>query len=191
VRAYDPKTGAELWTLGPNSEVTVGTPVSAEGIVYVTAGYPPVQPVYAVKAGARGKLDLPADQTKSASVAWSVTKGGTYIPSPIVYRGLLYTLHNNGRLLCYDAKTGEQVYGSRVGRGGTFTASPVAADGRLIIGTEEGDVFVVRAGQEFEVLATNTMGETIMATPAISDGVLLVRTLKHLYGLGPATPGDR
>ena len=186
VRAYDPKTGALLWSLGPNSEVTVGTPVTADGIVYVTAGYPPVQPVYAVRAGARGKLDLPPDQSKSAAVAWSVTKGGTYIPTPLVYRGHLYTLHNNGRLLCYDAKTGDLLYGTRVGQGGTFTASPVAADGRLFISTEEGDVFVVRAGPQFEVLATNAMGETIMATPALSDGVLLVRTLKHLYGLGEA-----
>jgi outer membrane protein assembly factor BamB len=154
----------------------------------VTAGYPPVQPVYAVKAGARGKLDLPADQTKSEAVAWSVSKGGTYIPTPVVYRGLLYTLHNNGRLLAYDAKTGEQVYGVRVGRGGTFTASPVAADGRLFISTEEGDVFVVKAGRQFEVLHENAMGEPIMATPAISDGVLLVRTLKHLYGLSETAP---
>ena len=188
VRAYDPGTGALLWTLGPNSEVTVATPVTADGIVYVTAGYPPVQPVYAVRAGARGKLDLPADQTKSASVAWSVTKGGTYIPTPLVYRGLLYTLHNNGRLLCYDAKTGDLIYGSRVGTGGSFTASPVAADGRIFIATEEGDVFVVRAGPQYELLATNAMGEVVMATPAISDGVLLVRTLKHLYGLGERAP---
>jgi outer membrane protein assembly factor BamB len=192
VRAYDPKTGALLWNLGPNSEVTVATPVTADGIVYVTAGYPPVQPVYAVRAGARGKLDLPPDQTKSASVAWSVTKGGTYIPTPVVYRGLLYTLHNNGRLLCYDAKTGEQVYGARVGAGGTFTASPVAADGRLFIATEEGDVFVVRAGPQYELLGTNAMAEVVMATPAISDGVLLVRTLKNLYGLGEsASPSPK
>lgn len=188
VRAYDPKTGALLWNLGPNSEVTVGTPVTADGIVYVTAGYPPVQPVYAVRAGSRGKLDLPADQTKSASVAWSVNKGGTYIPTPVVYRGLLYTLHNNGRLLCYDAKTGDQVYGARVGSGGAFSASPVAADGRLFIANEEGDVFVVRAGLQYELLGTNAMGEVVMATPAISDGVLLVRTLKHLYGLGESAP---
>ncbi|HET7294022.1 MAG TPA: ankyrin repeat domain-containing protein [Vicinamibacteria bacterium] len=184
IRAYDPKTGAPLWTIGPNSEITVATPVAHDGIVYVTAGYPPVQPVYAVRAGARGKLDLPSDQASSADVAWSVAKGGTYIPTPIVYRGHLYTLHNNGRLLCYDARTGAVVYGKRVGSGGTFTSSPVAADGRLYIATEEGDVFVVRAGSEFEVVATNAVGEPVMATPAISDGVLLVRTLRHLYGFG-------
>jgi len=137
-----------------------------------------------VRAGARGKLDLPAGQTQSASVAWSVMRGGTYIPTPIVYRGLLYTLHNNGRLLCYDAKTGETIYAVRVGSGGTFTASPVAADGRLFIATEEGDVFVVRAGRQYELLATNAMGEVIMATPAVSDGVMVVRTLNHLFGLG-------
>jgi outer membrane protein assembly factor BamB len=189
VRAYDPRTGSLLWSIGPNSEVTVATPVVADGIVYVTAGYPPVQPVYAVRAGARGRLDLPANETASPAVAWSVSTGGTYIPTPVAYRGHLYTLHNNGRLLCYDAKTGAVVYRTRVGTGGTFTASPVAADGRLFIATEEGDVFVVRAGSQYEVLATNGVGEPVIATPAISGGVLVVRTLKNLYGLGEPASG--
>jgi outer membrane protein assembly factor BamB len=189
VRAYDPKTGSSLWSIGPNSEVTVATPVAADGIVYVTAGYPPVQPVYAVRVGARGKLDLPAGQTASPSVAWSAATGGTYIPTPVVYRGHLYTLHNNGRLACYDAKTGELVYRTRVGSGGTFTASPVAADGRLFLATEEGDVHVVRAGPQYELVATNGVGEPVMATPAVSGGVLVLRTLKHLYGLGEPPPG--
>src|SRR4029077_16231445 len=107
--------GTLLWSLGPNSEVVVATPVAADGIVYVTAGYPPVRPVYAVRAGARGKLDLGGDKTASDAVAWSTTKDGTYIPTPLVYRGHLYTLANNGRLSCYDAKTGEVVYRTRVG----------------------------------------------------------------------------
>src|SRR5262249_43706613 len=117
VRSYDARTGAPLWTLGPNSEITVATPVAADGIAYVTAGYPPVQPIYAVRVGSRGKLDLASGQTSSAAVAWSST-GGTYLPTPILYRGHLYTLHNNGRLSCFDARTGTRLYQARLGARG-------------------------------------------------------------------------
>jgi outer membrane protein assembly factor BamB len=186
VRGYDARTGAPLWTLAPNSEITVGTPVAGDGIAYVTAGYPPVQPVYAVRVGSRGKLDLASGQTKSESVAWSAT-GGTYIPTPILYRGHLYTLHNNGRLSCFDAQGGARHYQNRLGEGGSFTASPIAADGRLYATSEEGDVYVVRAGPEFEILGRSALGEVVMATPAISDGFLIVRTLKHLVALADKT----
>jgi outer membrane protein assembly factor BamB len=88
-------------------------------------------------------------------------------------------------LTCYNAKTGEQVYRARIGgRGGTFTASPVAADGRLYFTDESGEVYVVKAGDIYEDLALNSMGEICMSTPAISDGVMVIRTLKHVYGIG-------
>ncbi|MGH9870337.1 MAG: PQQ-binding-like beta-propeller repeat protein [Candidatus Polarisedimenticolia bacterium] len=185
IRAYDPKTGSLLWSLGPNSEVIVATPVVADGQVYITAGYPPVRPVYAVRPGHRGDLTLPDGQSSSEAVAWSHQRGGTYIPTPILYRGHFYTIGNNGLLTCYDAATGKQVYQTRVGEmGASFSASPVAADGRLYFISETGDVFVLRAGPEFELLATNPMDEVVMATPAASNGLLVVRTLGHVVGIG-------
>jgi outer membrane protein assembly factor BamB len=183
IRAYAPKTGKVLWTLGPNSEVTVATPVIAHGLIYVTAGYPPVRPIYAIKPGGNGDLSLPEEADSSAAISWSHDKGGTYIPTPIAYGDYFYTCANDGRLTAYDAKTGERVYRQRVGAG-AYTASPIAADGKLYFTTEEGDVIVARAGAEYEELARNAMGEICMSTPAISDGVLVVRTLKHVYGLG-------
>src|SRR4030095_13653351 len=141
---------------------------AADGLASVPAGSPPAQPIYAVRVGSRGKLDLGSGQTSSAGVAWSST-GGTYLPTPIVYRGHFYTLHNNGRLSCFDARTGERLYQGRVGDGAGFTASPVAADGRLYIATEDGDVYVVRAGPKLDILGKSSMGEVVMATPAISD----------------------
>jgi hypothetical protein len=183
VRGYDPATGKLLWTLGPNSEVTVGTPVVGDGLVYVTGGYPPVRPVYAIKPGAAGDISLPQEKTSNDAVAWS-NKEGTYIPTPLFYQGILYTLGNNGVLSAYDGKTGERLYRSRVGEGGGFSASPIAADGRLYLASEDGDVFVIAAGRTFQPLAKNPMGEAIMATPAISDGVVIVRTLGHVYGIG-------
>ena len=182
VRGYDPKTGKLLWTLGPNSEVTVGTPVVGEGLVFVTGGYPPVRPIYAVKPTAAGEITLSKEKNTNESIAWSNDQG-TYIPSPIFYEGILYTCGNNGILSAYDAKTGERIYRSRVGGGGSFVASPVAADGRLYLASEEGDIFVVRSGRTYEELAKNEMKEVIVGTPAVSDGFIIIRTLGHVYGV--------
>jgi outer membrane protein assembly factor BamB len=184
VRAYDPATGKLLWTLGPNSEITVGTPVAGKDVVYVTGGYPPVRPVYAVKAGASGDISLPKGETASEAIAWSNDREGTYIPTPLLYRDILYTLNSNGILTAYNATTGERLYRARVGGGGAFAASPVAADGRLYVASEDGDVFVLKAGPEYVELGRHAMNEVIMATPAISDGTILIRTLGHLYAIG-------
>jgi Ankyrin repeats (3 copies)/PQQ-like domain len=185
VRGYDVETGKELWRLGPNSELTVGTPVVGDGLVFVTGGYPPVRPIYAIRPTARGDISMPKDKTSSDAIAWSNT-AGTYIPTPLYYDGLLYTCDNGGVLTAYEAKTGERVYRARVGGGGSFAASPVAADGKLYFSNEDGDVIVARAGRQYEELAKNSMKEVIMSTPAISDGLIVVRTLGHVYGIGEA-----
>lgn len=185
IRAYDPRTGKQLWHLGPSSEVVVATPVIGDGLAFVTAGYPPVRPVFALRPGQRGDLSLPAGQRASAAVAWSHARGGTYIPTPILYRGLLHTCNNNGILTTYRAATGEQLSQIRLSEASaSFAASPVAADGRLYIPSETGDVYVLRAGPEPELLAVHPMGEPVMSSPAISGGQMVLRTLGHVYGLG-------
>jgi outer membrane protein assembly factor BamB len=189
IRGYDPRSGKLLWTLGPNSEVTVGSPVAGKDIVYVTGGYPPVRPVYAVKPGGTGDISLPKGATASASIAWSNDREGTYIPSPLLYRNILYTLNSTGILTAYKAESGERLYRARVGGGGAFAASPVAADGRIYFTSEDGDTFVVKAGSEYVELGKYSFNEAVMATPAISDGVIVIRTLKHVYGIGE--PGAR
>ena len=176
VRGYDAKTGELLWTLGPNSEITVGTPVVDNGIAYITGGYPPVRTIYAVKVGSRGDLSLPKDVTSSDAIQWSNNEG-TYIPSPIAYRGILYMFNNNGILSAFNAETGERVMRARVGGGGAFSGSPVAADGRLYFASEDGDVFVVKAGTPYQEIAKNPVGEVIMTTPAISNGTMYIRTM--------------
>jgi hypothetical protein len=184
VRGYDPKTGSLLWHLGPNSEIAVGSPVVTEDLIYVTAGYPPVKPIYAIRPGSRGDLALPEGVDRSEALAWSKNRGGTYIPSPLVYRGYFYTNENNGLLVCYDAKTGEIVYRSRIGgTGGSYAASPIAADGRLYFTTEEGETFVVEAGPTYKLLATNRVEGVVLSTPAASDGLLVLRTLDRVYGI--------
>jgi outer membrane protein assembly factor BamB len=184
IRGYDARTGTLLWHLGPNSEVVVGSPVTTADLIYVTAGYPPVKPIYAIRPGSRGDLALADGVEKSEALAWSKNRGGTYIPSPLVYRGLFYTNENNGLLVCYDAATGELVYRARIGgTGGSYAASPIAADGRLYFTTEEGETFVVEAGREYRLLAKNRVEGVVLSTPAASDGLLVIRTLERVYGI--------
>ena len=184
VRGYDPASGKQLWTLGPNSEITIGTPVAGNGLVYVTGGYPPVRPIYAIRPGAEGDISLQKGQESNQSIAWSNMTEGTYIPTPLLYDGYLFTLNINGVLTAYDPQTGKRAFRGRVGTGGAFSASPIGADGRLYISSEDGEVYVISATPDMKQIAKNDMKEVIMATPAISDGLIVLRTMGHLYGVG-------
>jgi outer membrane protein assembly factor BamB len=184
IRGYDPATGKLLWTLGPNSEITIGTPVVGNGLVFVTGGYPPVRPIYAIRPGASGDISLPKGQESSQAIAWSNMTEGTYIPTPLVYDGYLFTLNINGIVTAYNPQTGQRAFRGRVGVGGAFSASPIGADGRLYIASEDGEVYVLSAAPGLMQVAKNDMKEVIMATPAISDGLIVIRTMGHLYGVG-------
>jgi outer membrane protein assembly factor BamB len=181
IRGYDPKTGKELWRLGPNSEITVPTPFFGAGLIFVTNGYRPIQPIYAIVPGASGDISPVAGKPSGSFLAWETTKGAPYLPTPIVYGPHLYVCTNQGILTVYEARTGRQVYKQRLGGGGGYTASPVAADGKIYFTSEDGEVRVVKAGPEFELLANNPVGEPCLATPAISDGIFLVRSRSHVF----------
>jgi outer membrane protein assembly factor BamB len=184
IRGYDAETGRLLWTLGPNSEITIGTPVAGNGVVFVTGGYPPVRPIYAIRPGASGDISLPKGQDSSQAIQWSNMSEGTYIPTPLFYDGYLFTLNINGVVSAYDPATGQRAFRGRAGMGGSFSASPVGADGRLYIASEDGEVYVIAAAAGLAQVAKNDMNEVIMATPAISDGLIVIRTLGHVYGIG-------
>ncbi|HEY1305309.1 MAG TPA: PQQ-binding-like beta-propeller repeat protein [Vicinamibacterales bacterium] len=185
IRGYDALTGRELWRLGGSSKITAPTPIFADGLIVVASGRAPERPIFAVRPGARGDLTLGPDQSSSASVAWSRTARGSYMPTPIAYHGLLYVLANDGVLDAYELKSGKEIYRRRlplVGSG--FSASPVAADGKIYLSNEDGDMLVVRAGPTFEHIATNSIGELLMATPALSEGVMYVRGVASLFAIG-------
>jgi outer membrane protein assembly factor BamB len=189
IRGYDPLTGKELWKLTPNSEVTTPTPIVAHDLIYVTSGYRPIQPIYAIRLGASGDITLKDGKTSSEFIAWSKPRGGPYMPTPVVYGDYLYTCSNNGVLTAYNAKTGERIYQERLGgKGGAFTASPIASDGKIYLSSEDGEVFVVKAGPKYELLATNPVGEVMMASPAMSSGLFIVRGVKHLFAFGESAP---
>lgn len=186
IHGYDAATGDELWSLAPNSELVIAAPVVGDGVVYVSAGYPPVKPIYAVPAGVRGDLEVDP-RGEDPRLTWSLGIGGAYMPTPLLYRGLLYVVHHNGRLVTYDATNGNVIYKQRFSKGGTFTASPVAVNGKIYATTEEGQVYIFAAGPEYEELALHTLGEPLMATPAVSEGILFLRTPERLIALARKT----
>lgn len=186
IGGYDANTGKELWKLTGvgGGDIPVPTPVVGHGLTFITNAHGSSAPVYAIRLGATGNISLQGDQTSNDHVAWSSRRGGSYMQTPIVYGDILYNCTWNGILYAYEAKTGKVIYQERLGTGRTaFTSSPVAADGKLYIASEDGDVYVVKAGPEFKVLATNPMGEVCMATPAISEGTLYFRTQGHLVAI--------
>jgi outer membrane protein assembly factor BamB len=172
---YDPTTGKELWrTKGVDSNA-IHTPLVGHGLVIVTAGYP-TKAVIAIKPGGTG------DISGTERVAWTFNKGTAYVASPILYGDYLYLLADNGAITCLDAKTGEVKYeGGRPPKPGRFTASPVAFEGMILTTSENGDTFVTKAGPVHEIVRTNSVDEMVMATPAISQGRILLRTVEHLY----------
>ena len=184
IRSHDPMTGKLIWELGGNSEITATTPTSAPGLIFIANGYPPIQPIYAIKWDAKGDITLKEGAETNDGIAWSKKRGGPYLPSPLVYGELLYLVSNNGVLTAYNTKTGERVYQERIaGKGGAFSASPIAADGKLYLASEDGDVHVAKAGPKYENLSSNPMGEVLMATPAITKGMIVVRGMKNVYGI--------
>lgn len=191
VRAYDPATGAELWHLKTgNSMITAPTPISGLGMIFVTNGFRPLQPVYAIRPGGKGDISPGGGETTSPQVAWSLKGGGPYYTTPLLYGEHLYVLTDTGILTSYYAKTGEILYRKRIATGTAFFASPVAADGLIYLASEEGDVYVVRAGVEFQQVGVNPVGESLYATPAIAGGMIYLRGRHHVFALGapPVAP---
>lgn len=185
IRGYDPATGRELWHLGGSSKITAPTPVFADGVFVVASGRAPERPIFVVRADARGDITPAAGASSSGGVVWSRTGRGPYMPTPLVYKGIVYILANNGVFDAYDLATGDEIYRQRLEKvGNGFSASPVAADGKIYLSNEDGDVLVVEAGRRFRQIAVNEMGELVMATPALSNGVMYVRTAKSLVAIG-------
>jgi outer membrane protein assembly factor BamB len=185
VGAYDLKTGKEIWKLSGGGDIPVPTPVVSDGLIYITNAHGKMSPVYAIRDTASGDISLADGASSNAGVAWSTPREGGYMCTPLAYRGLVYIVKYNGILNVFDAKTGERKYQERLA-GGTaaFTASPIANDGKVYLANEDGQVFVIKAGPKYELMALNEMGSSVLATPAISEGRLLFRTQRELIAIG-------
>jgi outer membrane protein assembly factor BamB len=180
IGGYDLKSGKELWRLKGVGDIPVPTPVYQDGLVVITNAHGKGRPIYAIHTDAAG--DITESHT---AIAWTEPRGGNYMQTPLLDDGLGYFCFDSGVLSVYQMATGERQYQQRLG-GGTsgFTSSPVAAGGHLYITNEEGHSYVLALGREYKLLAENDLGETVMATPAIVDGVLYMRGARHLFAIG-------
>lgn len=185
LRGYDPMTGKELWRFAnDNLIVQVPTPFIAHEMFYFTGGWPGGRPIKVLHPNANGDISLREGQNANAFVAWKSERGGPYVPTPIVYGDYLYSCTDKGVLTCFNAKTGEQIYQQRINEQSIgFSASPVAANGHLYFASEGGEVYVIKAGPQYELLAINPMNEAMMATPAISENLLIIRGRHHVFGI--------
>jgi outer membrane protein assembly factor BamB len=189
VRSYD-LDGQILWSLSGMSSITIATPYESDGLLYVSSGYvmDPLKPVYAIRPGASGDISLQEGQTANPFIAWSLPKAAPYNPSTIVYQGRLYVLYDRGLMSVFDAKSGEAIYGpERLPNGRAFTASPWASRGRIYCLNEDGVTFVLQAGDDFNLLHTNSLQDDDMgmATPATVGDRLLIRTAARIYCIRP------
>jgi outer membrane protein assembly factor BamB len=184
VRSYG-LDGELLWELTGMTWITSPTPFAEHGLLYISSGFlsDPVRPVYAIRPGAIGDITLAEGRSRNEYIAWSNPKLGTYNTSALVYGDFYYTLLDRGFFLCHDARTGQEVYSrKRIARRATaFSASLWAYNDKIFALSEEGETFVIRAGPEYEVLGSSELGEMTLATPAIADGSLIIRTASRLY----------
>ncbi len=188
IGGYDLGSGEELWKMRGGGDNHVPTPVVSSELIFITNAHGGSAPIYAIRTTARGDITPAVGESTNDYIAWSRGRRGNYMQTPIVYGEYLYTCSDGGVLACYEDKTGETIYRKRLGKGGGFSASPVIADDKIYLTSEDGEVYVAKTGPEFELLATNSMGETCMATPAISEGVLFFRTRGHVVAVSRGTP---
>ncbi|MHC4434389.1 MAG: outer membrane protein assembly factor BamB family protein [Planctomycetota bacterium] len=178
LRGYDAETGELLWQCAGGSRISVPSPVATGGLAFLSSGHSFSllrQPIVAVRPEASGDV----------TIAWSQTKGGPYVPSPIAVGDYLYVPGDKGFLSCYEARTGKVVYERQnLGARNTITASPIAGDGKIYVQSEDGECYVVKQGPEFKILAVNKLDETFCASPAASGNRLFLRGLRHLYCIG-------
>jgi outer membrane protein assembly factor BamB len=176
VVAYDPASGKQIWSARGLGQNTIPAPVAEGGMVFVMSGYRNPN-LMAIRLGAEGDL------TNTDAIVWQNQRGNSYTPSPVLHEGKLYVLTDSGLLSVFEGKTGKAFYQqTRLPKPYNFKASPVGANGKLYLASEEGDVIVVKMGETFEVLATNTLpDETFIATPAIMNGEIYLRGRNTLY----------
>jgi outer membrane protein assembly factor BamB len=185
--SYAPETGKENWRLRGLTGQSTPTPVAADGLLYLATGSQGEsnRPVFAVRPGASGDISLAKGEESNAFVAWVHPRASAYTSSPLVYRGRMYVVNDNGILTVFDAKTGKEIYKARAGgSGNTFSASPWAADGRIYLLSEDGHTFVIEAGDKYVELAKNSVDEMSLASPALAANTIFLRTQTKLYRIG-------
>jgi len=179
---YDFETGHEVWRMSGGGDVPIPTPLLYKNLIFFNSAHGKQNPILAIQTSASGDIRYPEKEHTADAVAWFKERGGSYLQTLLIYRDLLYNLRWNGNLVCFEATTGEQIYRETIDTD-SFIASPVAADGKIYTVSEEGEVFIVEAGPEYRLINSIPLGEITLATPAVTDGMIIFRTTGHLIGV--------
>jgi len=181
--AYDFLTGEEIWRMSGGGDIPIPTPVVGDGMIYFNSAHGRFSPIMAVKTTAKGDITLKEGETSNEAVVWSIPRGGSYMHTLLLYDGLLYNMKWNGQFSCFDPATGEEIYKEKLGKADSFIASPVAADGKIYIVSDQGMVYTISAGRSFQVIEENSLGEVCMIVPAITENIIYFRTEDHLIAI--------
>ena len=193
VRGYDPDTGKLVWIMEGESRIAIPTPVFGDEFIFVASGYKPLKPLYGIRPSAEGNITLPPRTNAGRYVVWRKARRGEFAATPVAYGGEIYLLRQRGAVVGVDQQTGRFLGAAQLGGCGHYSASPVAADGRLYCVSEAGEFFVTETvkDNEIKILALNFMDEPCLATPAVSDGTIFIRTVHHLYAVGHTKPPEK
>ncbi len=180
---YDFATGEEIWRMSGGGDIPIPTPVVAGNLIYFNSAHGKESPIYAIKTNSTGDITLTPGETSNSFVKWSIPRGGSYLQTMLVYESYLYNCGWNGSVTCYNAETGDEIWTQRAGSGNSYTASPVASDGKIYVVDDNGLVNVLKAGPLYILLAENPLGEESMVAPAITDNIIFFRTLNWLFAI--------
>jgi len=180
---YDFETGEEIWRMSGGGDVPIPTPLVYDDLLFFNSAHGRQSPILAIRSDASGRIRYPGSGRQDTAIVWYEERGGAYMQTMLVYRDLLYNMRWNGNLSCFNASNGELLYRETVSPE-SFIASPVAADGRIYLVSEMGEVHIVEAGTEYRELKVIPLGEISLSTPAITDGMIIFRTTGHLIAAG-------
>lgn len=181
---YDFKTGDEIWRMSGGGDIQIPTPVIGDGLIYFNSAHGRTSPVIAVKSSAKGDITLREGETQNEGIQWYIPRGGSYMHTLLLYRNRLYNVNWNGTVNCLDPYTGKEIYNAKLGKAGSFVASPVASDGRIFIVDESGTVYIISDGDTFSLLEEIPLNDICMTAPAITDQMIFFRTQNYLIAVG-------
>lgn len=181
---YDFLTGREIWKMSGGGDIQIPSPITGKNLIYFNSAHGKYSPIMAIKTSAAGDITLRENELSNSGVLWYLPRGGSYLHTLLLYRDRLYNVNWNGTIMCLDPYSGKEIYNAKLGKAGSFVASPVASDGRIYIVDEMGTIYIIQDGDNFKLLAEIPMNEVCLTAPAITDGFIYFRTQNHLYAVG-------
>ncbi len=186
VASYDPATGKQYWLIDGPTEQYVASLVYTQDTLFLTTGFPEYH-LMGIKPDGKGNI------TDTKYIAWHLkrlpSKDASYVPSPLAFGKYFFVVSDQGWGSCFEARTGERLWSEKLGR--RHSASGLVAEGRCYFTSDDGDTYVFTAGPKFELLARNTLGEKVYASPATAQGQLFIRGVQHLWCIGSAPSGKK